>query len=112
MFRVTKTFTAECAHRIPSLPPGHKCARLHGHTYRIEITLQAEQLNEHGFIRDLGELEPVKRWIVDHLDHSEIGLSTEALARLVFKVAIEHCPEVVCIRVYEGQNIWAEYQPA
>lgn len=109
MFRVAKTFTAECAHRITTLVDGHKCSRLHGHTYRFEVILEAESLNGHGFIRDLGELTPLRRWIEDHLDHREINLSSEQLAELIFNKARESCPEVARVRVYEGQNIWAEY---
>lgn len=110
MFRVAKSFTAECAHRIVTLEDGHKCSRIHGHTYRFEIILEADELTEHGFIRDLAELAPVRRWIDENLDHREINFSSEQLAQVIFQQARGCCPEVVRVRVHEGQNIWAEYE--
>lgn len=50
-----KTFTFEAAHRLPHVPEGHKCARLHGHSFRVVVTVQ-------------GPVDPVKGWVVDFAD--------------------------------------------
>lgn len=110
MFRVTKTFKWEAAHQIRYLPEGHKCAQLHGHSYRAEVTLQSVSLSVHGFIRDVAELDPVRNYIVTMLDHRLGDLTTEQLAERLFKVAAKCCPETCCVRVYEGDSIWAEFE--
>ena len=39
---IFKIFTIEAAHRLPNVPPGHKCARLHGHSFRVEVHVGGE----------------------------------------------------------------------
>ena len=39
---IYKQFTLEAAHRLPNVPDGHKCARLHGHSFRVEIRVRGE----------------------------------------------------------------------
>ncbi len=39
---IFKSFTFEAAHRLPNLAPDHKCARLHGHSFRVEIHVEGE----------------------------------------------------------------------
>lgn len=52
---VYKRFQIEAAHRLPHVPEGHKCARLHGHSFRIELTVS-------------GGVDPVAGWVVDFAD--------------------------------------------
>lgn len=52
---IFKEFTFEAAHRLPYVPAGHKCARLHGHSYRVEIHVR-------------GPIDPTLGWIVDFAD--------------------------------------------
>ncbi|MCH8806667.1 MAG: 6-carboxytetrahydropterin synthase, partial [Planctomycetes bacterium] len=40
--RLSKTFTFEAAHSLPTFPDGHKCRRLHGHSFRIDILVEGE----------------------------------------------------------------------
>ena len=39
---IFKVFTIEAAHRLPNVPDGHKCARLHGHSFRVELHVSGE----------------------------------------------------------------------
>jgi len=39
---IFKEFTFEAAHRLPNVPEGHKCARLHGHSFRVELICEGE----------------------------------------------------------------------
>ncbi|MGH8120771.1 MAG: 6-carboxytetrahydropterin synthase QueD [Gammaproteobacteria bacterium] len=55
-----KVFRIEAAHRLPNLPEDHKCRRLHGHSFRIEIHIT-------------GAIEPVTGWVMDYADISRIA---------------------------------------
>jgi 6-pyruvoyltetrahydropterin/6-carboxytetrahydropterin synthase len=55
---IFREFTFEAAHRLPYVPEGHKCGRLHGHSYRVEVWLR-------------GPVRPETGWIVDFADVSE-----------------------------------------
>jgi 6-pyruvoyltetrahydropterin/6-carboxytetrahydropterin synthase len=50
-----KTFQFEAAHLLPRLPQGHKCQRLHGHSFQVEIVVA-------------GECDPRLGWLIDYAD--------------------------------------------
>jgi len=52
---LTKEFTFEAAHRLPMVPADHKCHRMHGHGFRVEIAVE-------------GEIDPAMGWLVDYAD--------------------------------------------
>jgi 6-pyruvoyltetrahydropterin/6-carboxytetrahydropterin synthase len=62
-----KAFTLEAAHRLPHVPAGHKCARLHGHSFRIEIHVSGEA--ETGWVMDFADIKAAFRPLYDQLDH-------------------------------------------
>ena len=66
---IFKIFTIEAAHRLPNVPEGHKCARLHGHSFRIEIHV-AGDLGEHtGWVMDFADVKAAFGPIFDQIDH-------------------------------------------
>lgn len=67
-YRICKTFEVESGH-ILSKHPG-RCRYPHGHTRRVEITLEADQLDENGMICDFGALKESVVSLIDALDHS------------------------------------------
>ncbi len=89
---IFKEFTFEAAHRLPHVPPDHKCARLHGHSFRVEVHVRGEVGDESGWIVDFADikqaLEPLKKEL-DHYYLNEIeGLSnptSENLARWIWR---------------------------
>ena len=66
---IFKVFMVEAAHRLPNVPPGHKCARLHGHSFRIELHVGGEPGAESGWIMDFGDVKAAFQPIYDRLDH-------------------------------------------
>jgi 6-pyruvoyltetrahydropterin/6-carboxytetrahydropterin synthase len=89
---IFKRFTIEAAHRLPNLPPEHKCTRLHGHSFRIEIHVSGPVTQPQGWVQDFGDIAAAFRPIYDQLDHyylNEIeGLenpTSENLARWIWK---------------------------
>ncbi len=53
---IFKEFTFEAAHRLPRVPPGHKCGRLHGHSYRAAVHIKGEPHPDHGWVVDFAEI--------------------------------------------------------
>ena len=62
-------FTFEAAHRLPNVPAGHKCERLHGHSFQVRVYVRGEPDAQTGWIMDFGDIKAVCRPIVDRLDH-------------------------------------------
>ncbi len=66
---IFKEFTFEAAHRLPFVPEGHKCARLHGHSFRLSIFVSGEIGEKTGWILDFSEIKSAFKPIYDQLDH-------------------------------------------
>lgn len=117
MFEIAKTFRFEAAHSLPSLPESHKCRRSHGHSYRVTLILRARDLDEHGFVRDYGDLAEFREYVDATLDHRDLNTvlsvptSAELLALWCFEVAHAWYPELVAVRVRETGSTYAEYRP-
>jgi 6-pyruvoyltetrahydropterin/6-carboxytetrahydropterin synthase len=79
---IWREITFEAAHRLPHVPEGHKCARLHGHSYRVRVYVRGAVDPHLGWFMDLGELrdrlEPIRlrlaRWIWERVAPSLPGL--------------------------------------
>lgn len=89
---IFKRFHIEAAHRLPNVPAGHKCARLHGHSFQVEIHVAGEPDPETGWVMDFAELKRAFRPIFEQLDHhclNEVaGLenpTSENLARWIWE---------------------------
>jgi 6-pyruvoyltetrahydropterin/6-carboxytetrahydropterin synthase len=114
---ISKRYTFDAAHFLTNVPPDHKCARLHGHTYTVEVSLRGPVDN--GFVIDFGDLDAVvKPFIYSHLDHRslndvlppEIPTTVEHLAKFLFETFSPSLPNLVSIRVWETPTSWAEYR--
>ena len=64
-----KSFQIEAAHYLPNVPKGHKCARLHGHSFVIEIAVEGPLDPNLGWVMDFADLKAVFRPLYDQLDH-------------------------------------------
>ena len=88
-----KEFTFEAAHRLPNVPAEHKCARLHGHSYRVIVHVAGDVDPITGMVIDFAEVTAVVKPLIDeHLDHYLLndveGLenpTSENLARWVWQ---------------------------
>ena len=67
--RMFKEFSFEAAHRLPNLPPEHKCRRLHGHSFRVRLTLEGPIDQETGWMMDFAELKRTFKPTWSRLDH-------------------------------------------
>ncbi|WP_240125446.1 6-carboxytetrahydropterin synthase QueD [Thermomonas alba] len=95
---IYKTFTIEAAHRLPNVPAGHKCARLHGHSFVIELHVSGEPGAETGWVMDFAELKAAFRPLYEQLDHhylNEIeGLENPTSERLAIWIWERLKPQV------------------
>jgi len=66
---VFKEFTFEAAHRLPNVPAEHKCARLHGHSFRIVVHVEGEVGADSGWVVDFADIERAFRPLHEQLDH-------------------------------------------
>jgi 6-pyruvoyltetrahydropterin/6-carboxytetrahydropterin synthase len=66
---IFKVFTIEAAHRLPHVPAGHKCGRLHGHTFQIEVHVQGPLDPKLGWIIDFADIKSAFRPIEEQIDH-------------------------------------------
>ena len=64
-----KVFRFEAAHRLPKVPPGHKCERLHGHSFRIEVKVKGPIDPDTGWLIDYGDLKTAFAPLYERLDH-------------------------------------------
>ena len=67
--RLYKDFSFEAAHRLPNVPAGHKCARLHGHSFQIRVTVDGPVGDETGWVMDFADLKTAFRPVYEELDH-------------------------------------------
>ena len=66
---IFKEFSFEAAHRLPHVPEGHKCARLHGHTFRVEIHVTGTVEQPAGWVLDFADIKSSFAPIEKRLDH-------------------------------------------
>lgn len=66
---LSKVFGFESAHFLPRVPEGHRCRRLHGHSYRVGILVRGEVDPEIGWFLDYGEMSDIVKPVLDLLDH-------------------------------------------
>ncbi|GII65341.1 6-carboxy-5,6,7,8-tetrahydropterin synthase [Sphaerisporangium krabiense] len=119
MIEIFREFMFEAAHRLPSVPPGHKCARLHGHSYRVEVHVRGEVAPTTGWLMDFAEIKAAFQPVLDQLDHyylNEVpGLenpTSEVLAKWIWDRLISSLPlSAILVRetctsgcVYRGEN--------
>jgi 6-pyruvoyltetrahydropterin/6-carboxytetrahydropterin synthase len=132
---ISKSFDFDAAHHLPNMPEGHKCRRVHGHTYRVEVRIRAAQLLN-GCVLDYGELARAWQPMHDLLDHHDLNEirngdlslnvlaavsrvrtnpTTEELARLIAVHFGEWCANNNSVRVdlhsicvHESSTTWAE----
>ncbi|MGH8274655.1 MAG: 6-carboxytetrahydropterin synthase QueD [Gammaproteobacteria bacterium] len=114
---VYKRFQIEAAHRLPNVPDEHKCARLHGHSFRIELVVSGPVGAQSGWVLDFADIETAFKPLYAMLDHhylNEIeGLenpTSENLARWIWQRMQSALPGLTEVRVAETCNAGCIYR--
>ena len=115
--RLSKTFSFEAAHDLPTFPPDHKCRRLHGHSFRFDVIVEGEVDPARGYLIDYGDIKKIADPIVKRLDHyylNEIeGLSnptSENIAKWLWDQLRPYLPLLSEIIVYETCTSMCTYR--
>ncbi len=115
--RLTHEFRFEAAHLLPKVPAGHKCQRLHGHSFKIEVTVRGMVNPDTGWFIDFGVLQDEWKKLYDVLDHNYLndvpGLenpTSENLAHWVWTKMKPGIPSLQRITVHETCDARCEYE--
>ena len=133
MFKVTRQIHFCYGHRLLNFDG--KCRYLHGHNGIVEVELESKQLDKRGMVFDFTEIKNViQSWIDKNLDHRMIlsekdpalphlkklkepvyllkeNPTAEAIAKLIYEVAVSHGFPVSEVRLWETENSFATYHP-
>lgn len=118
--QIFKEFTFEAAHRLPNVPAGHKCSRLHGHSFHVALYVEGPVGDHSGWVMDFSDVKTAFKPLYVQLDHNYLndieGLSnptSENIARWIWKNLKPALPQLakVVIRetctsgcVYDGRD--------
>ena len=106
--RIVREYHFEAAHFLPRVVAGHKCARMHGHSYQIDIAIEGDVDGERGWVMDFADIDEQVAPLVRQLDHQVLneieGLSnptSEHLARWWWQRLIPRLPGLCEVVVSE-----------
>jgi 6-pyruvoyltetrahydropterin/6-carboxytetrahydropterin synthase len=113
---IWKEFGFEAAHLLPHVPPGHKCARLHGHSFRARVHVRGPVDPHAGWVVDFAEVAEACEPLRQQLDHHHLnevpGLdnpTSEVLARWIWDRLAPALPGLSRVVVQETCTSGAEY---
>ena len=105
---IFKEFHFEAAHRLPNVPEGHKCARLHGHSFLVRLSVEGPVGDESGWVMDFGDLKAAFKPILNQLDHYYLndieGLenpTSENIARWIWQRLKPSLPQLCAVEIRE-----------
>lgn len=70
---VFKEFTFEAAHKLPNVPEGHKCGRLHGHSFYASVHVSGPTGKETGWVQDFADIKEAFKPLFQVLDHNYLN---------------------------------------
>ena len=114
---IFKIFNIEAAHRLPHVPPGHKCERVHGHSFRVEIHVSGPVAEREGWVMDFADLTKAFQPLFEQLDHRYLndipGLenpTSEYLAQWIWARLKPGLPALSKVVVRETCTAGCEYR--
>jgi 6-pyruvoyltetrahydropterin/6-carboxytetrahydropterin synthase len=105
---IYKEFSFEAAHLLPNVPAGHKCGRLHGHSFRVEVHVAGPLHTNLGWVMDYADIKQIVKPVIARLDHYYLndipGLdnpTSEVIARWLWQQLKPLLPELCRIVIKE-----------
>ena len=113
---IFREFTFDAAHRLEHLPQGHKCARIHGHTYRLRVVLAGPLDATIGWVLDFAELKRVVSGVLERLDHHLLNdvsvmepATTERIIIWLWERLRPDLPQLTRLELWENTTSGAIY---
>jgi 6-pyruvoyltetrahydropterin/6-carboxytetrahydropterin synthase len=117
--KIVQAFSFEAAHSLPNVLPSHRCHRLHGHSYRVELKLEGPVDPVTGFVVDFFDIEKAFAPVLALIDHQYLneveGLANptaENIAAWIWQRIKPSLPQLSVVTVHETKDCWAEYEGA
>ena len=115
---LSREYRFEAAHHLPRVPAGHKCARVHGHSYKIVLHVRGQVDPDSGWLVDFGVLDEVfAARIHSRLDHRNLndipGLENstcEVLAAFIWAEVLPAVPQLSAVSVWETSDASCTYR--
>jgi 6-pyruvoyltetrahydropterin/6-carboxytetrahydropterin synthase len=116
---LTKEYRFEAAHRLPRVPAGHKCQRLHGHSYKVELVVGGPVDPDTGWLIDFGVMDDAWGEMHARLDHQNLndvpGLENstcENIAIYLWQALRPQIPVLAAVTVWETSDSKCTYRGA
>ncbi|AYA66403.1 6-carboxytetrahydropterin synthase QueD [Alteromonas sp. RKMC-009] len=114
---IYKDFTFEAAHFLPNVPEGHKCGRLHGHSYKVRIHLTDQIDATTGWFIDFADVKKAFKPILSQVDHNYLndieGLenpTAEVISKWIWDRLKPELPQISAVEVKETCTCGAIYR--
>lgn len=115
--QLTKDYTFESAQTLPNAPAGHKCGKMHGHSFKVEISVEGEVDPATGWVYDHAQISKAMRPLVAQLDHAYLneipGLENptiENMAAWFWRQLAPECPGLCEIVIHETPTARCVYR--
>ena len=107
---LVKEYRFEAAHRLPRVPQGHKCARVHGHSYKVEVAVEGPVDPETGWLVDFGVIDDAWAPLFARFDHHNLndvpGLENSTCENIAIYLWRELSPHVAAL---SAVTVWETY---
>ena len=114
---ISKTFPFDAGHHLPNVDPEHKCARPHGHSYRLTVVVAGEVDDELGWVMDFGRIKQAVEPLLARVDHATLndidGLAnptSEQIAKWFWDHIRAEIPELTAVAVHESETSCCTYR--
>ena len=117
MFQLTVEKSFAAAHQLPAHKG--KCKNLHGHTFKVRVTVAGESLDaEQGFLVDFGDVKKELNAILEEFDHKNLNdlpwfnnrpTTSEAIAQVIYSLMKNKTDLLSSVTVFESENAWVTY---
>lgn len=99
MFEITRRYSFDAAHQLLHLPEGHKCRRLHGHTYLVNVTVGSTRVDPRAMVMDFADLDEMIKPLIDKFDHRYIASGTEPILKVL---PVDEVADIGCYSTAEN----------
>ncbi len=114
---IFKEFTFEAAHDLPNTPEGHKCRRLHGHSFRVRLAVEGPVDEHTGWVMDFADIKAAFHPIWERLDHHYLndipGLenpTSEVIAKWIWAELKPVLPQLSEVKLWETCTAGCTYR--